>query len=89
MPATIQRDALKYLNKININRASLFPDLDGYAISLKQKYSILDDSEENLKSRISDIEFLRQWSNQWRSVSLQDGIKTKRLSTLWGYCPGL
>ncbi len=30
-----------------------------------------------------------QWSNQWRSVSLQDGIKTKRLSTLWGYCPGL
>ena len=32
---------------MNINRASIFPDLDGYSIGLKMKYDLLHSMDEH------------------------------------------
>lgn len=55
----LQKDVLTDLEKMNINRASLFPDLDGYARSLKMKYSIMNNFKESLKINTEEIEFLK------------------------------
>jgi hypothetical protein len=39
LPVSVRNEALRDLQKMNINRASLFPDLDGYCQSLKVKYN--------------------------------------------------
>ncbi|MCU7548352.1 hypothetical protein OCK74_04460 [Chitinophagaceae bacterium LB-8] len=41
---------------MNINRASLFPDLDGYAASLKLRYNSLKIPEEVLKQQLKLLE---------------------------------
>lgn len=47
IPASERKVALSDLIKMNINRASLFPGLDGYAKSLLLKYSTLMKFVEN------------------------------------------
>lgn len=38
VPACYKREAMRELQQMNLHRASLFPDLDGYAASLKLRY---------------------------------------------------
>ena len=39
IPAAEKKEALRDLQMMNLHRASLFPDLDGYALSLKFRYN--------------------------------------------------
>ncbi|MDB5206888.1 MAG: hypothetical protein JWR72_1963 [Flavisolibacter sp.] len=39
IPSTEKKVALRELQMMNLNRSSLFPDLDGYALSLKLRYN--------------------------------------------------
>ena len=52
MPAELQKPVLRDLQKMNINRASLFPDLDGYALSLKLRYNSMKSSQEVLAHQL-------------------------------------
>ncbi|MBD0277293.1 MAG: FRG domain-containing protein [Bacteroidota bacterium] len=51
-----QKEVLRDLQKMNLHRASLFPDLDGYALSLKLRYNSmktpdeLNQEQENLRT---------------------------------------
>lgn len=38
LPAWLQKEVMRDLQKMNLHRASLFPDLDGYALSLRLRY---------------------------------------------------
>jgi len=38
VPSCYKKEALRDLQKMNLHRASLFPDLDGYAMSLRLRY---------------------------------------------------
>ena len=38
IPSSFKNDALRELQQMNLHRASLFPDLDGYALSLRLRY---------------------------------------------------
>ena len=46
IPAKEKKVALRELQKMNLHRASLFPDLDGYALSLKFRYNNMKSPEE-------------------------------------------
>lgn len=46
IPATEKKVVLRELQMMNLHRASLFPDLDGYALSLKFRYNNLKTPEE-------------------------------------------
>ena len=46
VPSTSQKEVLRDLQKMNLHRASLFPDLDGYALSLKLRYNSMKTPEE-------------------------------------------
>ena len=52
MPTAIQKEVIRDLLKMNIERASLFPDIDGYALSLKMRYNSLKTPEEVLQHQI-------------------------------------
>ncbi len=52
IPVEEQRTAIRDLLKMNIHRASLFPDLEGYALSLKMKYEHMKTAEEALEDQI-------------------------------------
>ena len=52
LPSTLQKLVLRDLQRMNLNRASLFPDLDGYAASLRLRYNSLKTPEEVLKDKI-------------------------------------
>jgi hypothetical protein len=41
---------------MNLNRASLFPDLDGYAASLRLRYNSLKTPEELLEQQLKLLE---------------------------------
>jgi FRG domain len=56
----LQREVLTDLEKMNINRATLFPDLDGYARSLKTKYDLKNNFEDSIKMDKIETEFLKQ-----------------------------
>ncbi|RYD75694.1 MAG: FRG domain-containing protein [Sphingobacteriales bacterium] len=63
IPSTEKKLALRELHKMNLHRASLFPDLDGYALSLKFRYNNMktpDELKEELiqKHRDEDYPFL-------------------------------
>ncbi|HYG49347.1 MAG TPA: hypothetical protein VD905_00515, partial [Flavobacteriales bacterium] len=49
IPATEKKVVLRELQMMNLHRASLFPDLDGYALSLKFRYNNLKSPEEKEK----------------------------------------
>lgn len=46
IPSCHKKQALRELLKMNLHRASLFPDLDGYALSLKLRYNSMKTQEE-------------------------------------------
>lgn len=52
IPIKDQKTAIRDLQKMNIHRASLFPDLDGYALSLKMRYDNMKTPEEALEDQI-------------------------------------
>lgn len=56
MPSALQKPVLRELQKMNINRASLFPDLDGYALSLKLRYNSMRSAEEVLTAQLQKSE---------------------------------
>ncbi|HEU4901344.1 MAG TPA: FRG domain-containing protein [Flavisolibacter sp.] len=53
IPSRDKKQAMRELLKMNLHRASLFPDLDGYALSLKLRYNSMktpaEIDEENLQ----------------------------------------
>ena len=51
LPKSMTHEVITDLNKMNINRASLFPDLDGYAKSLKMKYAVM----KTMDGRIDEV----------------------------------
>jgi hypothetical protein len=56
LPATLKKEVLRNLQRMNLNRASLFPDLDGYAASLKLRYNSLKTPEELMKQQLKMLE---------------------------------
>lgn len=46
LPACLQKEVLRDLQRMNLQRASLFPDLDGYAAALKLRYNSMPSPEE-------------------------------------------
>lgn len=56
LPALWQKEVLRDLQRMNLNRASLFPDLDGYAASLRLRYDSLRTPEEALHQQMKKLE---------------------------------
>jgi len=56
MPVELQKHVLRDLQKMNLHRASLFPDLDGYALSLKLRYNSLKTPAELLAEQLKKME---------------------------------
>lgn len=56
LPVTLKKPVLRDLQKMNLNRASLFPDLDGYAASLRLRYNSLKSPEEALALQLRKLE---------------------------------
>ena len=52
LPSKLKNEVLRDLQKMNINRASIFPDLDGYSVALKMKYNSMRTMEEHIKQRV-------------------------------------
>lgn len=47
IPSVCRKEALRQLLQMNLHRASLFPDLDGYASSLRLRYNTMKTPEES------------------------------------------
>lgn len=56
LPAGIQKEVLRDLQRMNLNRASLFPDLDGYAASLRLRYNSMKTLEESAAQYLAKLE---------------------------------
>lgn len=56
MPARCKKEALRDLQQMNLHRASLFPDLDGYALSLKLRYDSMKTPEEAMEEKLRKLE---------------------------------
>jgi hypothetical protein len=56
LPTALQKEVLRDLQKMNLHRASLFPDLDGYAASLRLRYNSMRSSEELLADQLQKLE---------------------------------
>jgi hypothetical protein len=56
IPSVFQKEALRDLQQMNLNRASLFPDLDGYANSLRLRYNSMRTPQEILEQNIRKLE---------------------------------
>lgn len=56
LPSNLQKQVLRDLQRMNLNRASLFPDLDGYASSLRLRYDSIKSPEELLHHQIRLLE---------------------------------
>ena len=48
IPSVFKNEALRDLQQMNLHRASLFPDLDGYAASLRLRYESMKTPQESL-----------------------------------------
>jgi hypothetical protein len=60
IPGSCRKQALRDLQQMNLHRASLFPDLDGYALSLRLRYEQLrtpEEAERLLRAREGDRNF--------------------------------
>jgi hypothetical protein len=55
LPSKLKNEVLRELQKMNINRASIFPDLDGYSAALKMKYNSMRTMEEHIKLQVALI----------------------------------
>ncbi|HEX6333702.1 MAG TPA: FRG domain-containing protein [Flavisolibacter sp.] len=56
LPASCRSEALRDLQKMNLHRASLFPDLDGYAMSLRLRYECMKSPQDALTETISKMD---------------------------------
>jgi hypothetical protein len=56
LPAGQQKEVLRDLQRMNLNRASLFPDLDGYAASLKLRYNSMRTPEQQMQQHLQIME---------------------------------
>ena len=56
LPSNLQKEVLRDLQRMNLNRASLFPDLDGYAASLRLRYDSIKTPEQVLEHQIKLLE---------------------------------
>lgn len=56
LPTALQKEVLRDLQRMNLNRASLFPDLDGYAIALKLRYNSFKTTKEIMEENIERLE---------------------------------
>lgn len=56
VPVGEQKAVLRDLQRMNLNRASLFPDLDGYAASLKLRYNSMMTAEEMMQEQLQSLE---------------------------------
>lgn len=56
LPASLQKEVIRDLQRMNLNRASLFPDLDGYAASLRLRYNSMKSTEETLAAQLQKME---------------------------------
>ena len=60
IPGALRKEAMRDLLQMNLHRASLFPDLDGYALSLKLRYNSLktpQEIEEETKQKEQDQKY--------------------------------
>ncbi|HEV7331846.1 MAG TPA: FRG domain-containing protein [Flavisolibacter sp.] len=60
IPSCDKKVALRELLKMNLHRASLFPDLDGYALSMKLRYNSMktpEEVEQEQQQKLSDKEY--------------------------------
>jgi hypothetical protein len=55
LPSSLQKSVLRDLQKMNLNRASLFPDLDGYAGALRLRYNSMQSPEEALARQVEKL----------------------------------
>lgn len=61
IPSYNKKEVLRQLLKMNMHRASLFPDLDGYALSLRLRYNSMktpEELQEENRRKQSDDEYL-------------------------------
>jgi hypothetical protein len=56
IPAVYKNEALRDLLQMNLHRASLFPDLDGYAASMRLRYNSLRRPEEIMEEHLRKLE---------------------------------
>jgi hypothetical protein len=56
LPATLQKSVLRALQQMNLNRVSLFPDLDGYAAALRLRYQSLRPPGEMLTRQLRKLD---------------------------------
>lgn len=56
LPASLQKEVIRDLQRMNLNRASLFPDLDGYAASLRLRYNSFKTTEEIAAAHLRQLE---------------------------------
>jgi hypothetical protein len=56
IPSSDKKQALRELQQMNINRASLFPDIDGYALSLRLRYDSMQNPKETMEEQIERME---------------------------------
>jgi hypothetical protein len=56
LPSELQKEVLRDLQRMNLNRASLFPDLDGYAASLRLRYNSMKTLEETMAQQLGKLE---------------------------------
>ena len=56
LPASLQKEVLRDLQRMNLNRASLFPDLDGYAASLRLRYNSMKSPQEAMMHQLQKLE---------------------------------
>ncbi|HEU0065563.1 MAG TPA: FRG domain-containing protein [Flavisolibacter sp.] len=57
IPTKFKKEALRDLQQMNLHRASLFPDLDGYAASLRLRYNSMKtpvEAKEEIKQKMKD-----------------------------------
>jgi hypothetical protein len=55
IPSHARKEALRELLQMNLHRASLFPDLDGYALSLKLRYNSMKTPEQAMKENLRKL----------------------------------
>ena len=56
LPTILKKEVIRDLQRMNLNRASLFPDLDGYASSLRLRYDSIKTPEQLLEQQIKLME---------------------------------
>lgn len=56
LPAALQKEVLRDLLRMNLHRASLFPDLGGCAGSLRLRYNSMKSPEETLAAQLQNFE---------------------------------